>query len=182
MEEGRRELLRARESDPLDLQINTNLAWLFIQARQYDQAIEQCRRTLELDASYNSAYFALGRAFMYKRMYPEAIAANQKAITIRGESLSGQLGLAQAYAYAGKRREAEKILNGFDLNTRRKFPYLFAELYVALGENDRAFLYLERAYQVRAFQISSLKLEPLWDPLRSDPRFQELLRRIGFWN
>ncbi len=73
-------------------------------------------------------------------------------------------------------------MNGFNEDAKRKFPYLFAELYVALGEREQAFRYLEGAYQVRSFQISSLKLEPLWDPLRSDPRFQDLLRRIGFWD
>ncbi len=95
LEEGRGELLRARAIDPLDLQINTNLAWLFIQARLYDQAIEQCRRTLELDANYGSAHFALGRAFMYKRMYPEAIAAHQRAVALTGGGPPGLLALGR---------------------------------------------------------------------------------------
>jgi TolB-like protein/DNA-binding winged helix-turn-helix (wHTH) protein len=165
------EMKRALELDPLSLMTSTNLAGRFLASRQYDQAIDQLRKTLELDPDFGPAHDYLREAYLQKGMY-------DKAIT---ESRGDKLELARIYALSGRKREALKLLPGLKEQVKRRdlWPIDMAELYAALGEKDDAFAWLERAFDEKSQQLTYLNSAAEWDPLRSDPRFQDIVRRIG---
>jgi serine/threonine-protein kinase len=172
---------RAQELDPLSLDSNTTLAFAFLMSRQYNQAVEQARTTTELDPGYLSAHVVLGFAYLHKEMYKEAISEFQKARTVSNGSpdMTGLLGYA--FAVAGNRSEAAKILEELNRISRRQYvsPSHKALIYTGLGEKQLAFEWLEKAYEDRNWMLGLLKVDPTFDPLRSDPRFDELLRRVG---
>ncbi len=180
-DEALAEIKRAQELDPLSLVISSNVAFSFYLARQYDRAIEQFRKTLEMDPNFAYAHYRLGRTYMQKAMFGEAIVELQKAVALAGGSPFRVASLGQAYALSGKRGEALKILDELkELSKQRQvYPAVIAEIYVGLGEKDQAFAWLEKAYAERSGQLRHLKVEPAYDRLRSDPRFQDLLRRVG---
>lgn len=174
------ELNRARELDPLSLIISTNVGWLFYFARQYDQAIEQYGKTLEMDPNFFPARIKLAYAYAQKGMYEEAISEFQKA----GDNSGGSPFLADlgyAYAIAGKSAEAEKVLDELEGEAAKRYisPFDIAIFYTGLGEKDRAFGWLEKAYEDRNGTLAWLKVDPKLDSLRSDPRFTNLLLRVG---
>jgi tetratricopeptide (TPR) repeat protein len=173
------EMKKAEDLDPLSLIISAELAEEFLIAHRYDEAIKQSLKTMALDPFFAVARFELGQAFAQKHMYNEAIAELQKAIELSPGSTTFRSNLAYAYAVAGKRNEASKILNDLKSNSHDAFSNApeIALVYVGLGEKDQAMAWLEKAYEER-FNPSVLR-RPAFDPLRSDPRFQNLLRRIG---
>ena len=175
------ESLRALELDPLSLPLNAHLAWHYIYAREYDQAIEQCRRTIEMDPNYPPAHEFLAGAYEQKGMHQEAIAEFQKAISLRGDKLPIRAELGRAYAVAGKEQEALKIIDELKGLSKETYipPYDVAMIYVALDQNDQAFDWLQKACEERAGWVRYLKVDPRLDPLRSDPRFPDLVRRVG---
>lgn len=180
-DEGVREIKRAQELDPLSLIINTDVAWVFYFARQYDRVIEHCRRTLEIDPNFVQAHFNLGLAYEQKGMYDEAIEELQKAV-ILSKTSPGNLGeLGRTYAVSGNRGEAMKILAQLKelSKLRHVHPQSIAVVYIGLGEKDRAFEWLEKAYEERDGWVTSLNVDPRVDSLRADPRFADLLRRVG---
>jgi TolB-like protein len=179
-EEAITESKRAVELDPLSLPSSRALGQTFYYARQYDQAIEQEQKTLELDPNFIPAHMQLGFAYLSKSMYREGTAEFEKVLAMS----RGNVGLAElgyAYAMAGRGTEAEKVLDG--LNTRSKQKYVSpvdrAIIYAGLGENNKAFEWLEKGYEDRSLTAWSIKVEPIFDSLRSDPRFQDLLRRMN---
>jgi TolB-like protein/DNA-binding winged helix-turn-helix (wHTH) protein/Tfp pilus assembly protein PilF len=172
----------AESLDPLSLIISADLGKEALgPAGLYDQEMEQCRKTLEMDPNFAEAHHCLADSYRNKRMYKEAVAEFQKAVNLSKDDLTYLALLGNAYGLAGERGEATKILN--ELKARSKHEYVspdnFCDLYVALGDKDRAFAWLERAYEEHTDAISGLKLWRKYDPLRSDPRYQELLRRVG---
>jgi tetratricopeptide (TPR) repeat protein len=170
------EMRKAENLDPLSLIISADVAEILLVAHSYDQAIEQSRKTIDMDPNFAVAHYELGQALVQKHMYKEAIAELQKAIELSGGSTTCTSNLAFAYAASGRRKEAEKILS--DLKNRSKQNASeIALMYVGLNEKDEAMAWLEKAYEER-FNPSIL-LRPAFDPLRSDPRFQNLVRRIG---
>ena len=174
---------RAQELDPLSLIINSELGMAFYYARDYDQAIEQFHKTLELDQNFPPGRAFLLAAYEQKGMYGEAIAEFKRAIPAKGISEVGLLraGLGHTYAVSGKKSEARKVLA--ELKQLSEQGYVpapsIALIYAGLGEKDQAFAWLEQGYEERAFQMQWIKIEPRWDSLRSDPRFQDLLGRLG---
>jgi Flp pilus assembly protein TadD len=175
------EIKQAQKIDPLSLVINMNAGWVFYFARQYDEAVEQCRKTLELDPNFAPGHWMLGQAYRQKGMYEEAIAEFQKAVALfRGDPMQLAV-LGHGYAVAGKRSEAQKIINELtELSKRRYFPpYFIALIYVGLGDKNKAFELLEKVFAERSANLTVLQAEPMFDPVRSDPRFQDLLRRVG---
>jgi tetratricopeptide (TPR) repeat protein len=170
---------KAEDLDPLSLIISAELAEEFLIAHRYDEAIKQSRKTMALNPFFVVAHFELGQAFVQKHMYNEAIAELQKAIELSAGSTTFRSNLAYAYAESGKRNEASKILNDLKSNSHDAFSNApeIALVYVGLDEKDQAMAWLEKAYAER-FNPSVLR-RPAFDPLRSDPRFQNLLRRIG---
>jgi TolB-like protein/DNA-binding winged helix-turn-helix (wHTH) protein/Flp pilus assembly protein TadD len=170
------EMRKAEHLDPLSLIISADMAEILLVAHLNDEAIEQSRRTVDMDPNFAIAHFELGQAFVQKHSYNEAIAEFQKAIELSGGSISSYANLAYAYALSNKRNEAVKILN--DLKTRSsRDASEIALMYVGLGEKDQAMKWLEQAYEEH-FNPSIL-VRPAFDPLRSDPRFQNLVHRIG---
>jgi tetratricopeptide (TPR) repeat protein len=178
------EIRRASELDPLSLLINADLSAPLSFARQYDQAIESLRETLEMDPNFALAHVRLGGAYEFKGMYEEAIAEYQRAIELSGSSADNptmSTMLAHCYAASGRRDQARDILNRLKEQSQRGYvsPCDIAEVHAALGEEDQAFEWLEKAYEARSASLRFLKVDQLMDSLRSDPRFADLLRRVG---
>ena len=180
-EEAIAEVRKAQGLDPLSLIINSTAGEAFRFARRYDQALEHYRKALEIDPNFAGVHEYLGRAYVEMGEYEKAISELQKALSLSGGSPGITAELAHAYAVAGKKREALKILDELDATSKRRYvsPFLRAHIYTGLGDSDRAFYWLERAYEDRSNLMTRLKVDPRFDPLRSDPPFQNLLRRIG---
>jgi adenylate cyclase len=171
----------ANQLEPLSLIIITNLGSNSFYARQYDQAIEQYRKALEMDLEFVRAHRELAWAYSQKGMYEDAIAEAQKARELSGDGPREIAELGYAYAVAGKKGEARKVLNELSELSKVKFvpSYPKALIYAGLGEKDQAFSLLEEAYKERSQGLVNLKVSPLWDSLRSDSRFADLMRRVG---
>jgi tetratricopeptide (TPR) repeat protein len=176
VDEALAEIRRAEALDPLSLMINAVHGWLLLQAHRYDEGIEQLRQTIALDPSFAYAHFVCGRTYLAKRMYPEAMAEFQA-----GTEIGSVSGRGLVYAVTGREAEARGVLN--DLLARTKTSYvpapMFAALYMTLGEKDRAFEWLGKGLDERGENIVWLATDPLYDPLRSDPRFRDALRRLN---
>jgi len=175
------EMQRARELDPLSLDINAQLGVVYRDGRYYDQAIEQCRKTIELDQNFSPGHWCLGMAYTAKKMYKEATEEFLKA-RASGGCPCELAALGYAYAAAGDKISASSILRELERRSKQGYPlsYLIAEVYAGLGENDRAFTWLDRAYKERDFNLPAwLKVDPMMDTLLSDPRFTDLVRRVG---
>jgi len=174
---------RAVELEPLSPTINFELGLAFYYARDYDQAIEQFQKTLEVDQNFPAAHNFLPAAYEQKGMYSEAITEFKKAIPLtgKGEWTLSKAGLGHVYAVTGKKSEARTLLDELKRASARKYvpANSIALIYAGLGEQDQAFAWLDKAYEQRAFQMQWIKIDPRWDSLRSDPRFPDLMRRIG---
>ncbi len=171
------ELRRAQQLDPLSLIINADLGVAFTTARRYDEAITQLRKTIEMDPRFYYAHWNLGVALELKGELREALAEYKKAAELDDDPIV--LGLiAHAYAKLGERDQALKLLAELQqVAAHRYVPFsTFAGIYMALGEKDKAIDYLERAYRDRA--LSNIKVDPMLDPLRGDPRFEALVAKI----
>lgn len=150
-------------------------------ARRFDEAIEQCRKTLEMDPSFSLTHSLLGRLYLAKGMYREALPEIEKYAELNRGSPLALMALAYAHGRSGERSEALRLLNELSALSKQRYvsSYYFAVAYAGLGENDQAFAWLEKAYDERSGFLPLLKVNPIWDPLRSDPRFVDLLRRVG---
>jgi len=175
---------RAYEIDPLSPIISNLRAAVFYNARQFDRAIDAARKTIELDKNFNVSPLSLGWSLEQKRMYPEAIAALEEAVRLSGRWIQAVAALGHAYAVSDRREEAMRLIEELKGRSERGQDSLvnIALVYAGLGQNDEAMVWLEKAYRVRSAWLLqlSLKVDPRWDTLRSDARFQDLLRRIGF--
>lgn len=175
---------RALELEPLSLVINFEVGLASYFSRNYNQAIDQFQKTLELDSNFPPPHTFLAAAYEQKGMLKEATTAFQKAITITQGPARTQAtaGLGYVYAVSGRKAEARKILAELQsLSEHRYVPATdTALIYAGLGDKDKAFAWLDKAYEEHSFSLSNLKVEPRFDPLRSDPRFADLLRSIGF--
>jgi TolB-like protein/DNA-binding winged helix-turn-helix (wHTH) protein/Flp pilus assembly protein TadD len=173
------EMRKAENLDPLSLIINSDLAELLLIAHSYDESIRQSRKTLEMDPNFALAHNQLGQAYLQKQMYDPAIAELEKAVQLSAGSPTCEANLARAYAASGSRSGAEKLLSDLKKrsNPSASLASEIAMIYAALGNRDQAMNWLEKGYEER-FNPGVL-LRPGFDPLRSDPRFETLVRRIG---
>lgn len=173
------ELEKAESLDPLSLIIGADLAEELLIAHRYDEAMKQSRKTMNMDPFFALTHYVLGETLVQRHMYNEAIPELQKAIEVSPGSTAYAANLAYAYAVSGMRAEAVKILNDLKYRSNAAFSNApeIAVVYVGLDDKDQAMDWLERAYAER-FNPGVL-MRPVFDPLRSDPRFQDLLRRIG---
>ena len=174
------EAKQALQLDPLSLNANQVLADALFTARQYDQAIEQCRKTIELDQNFWWAHESLGALYERRGQFQEAIAELQKARQLDNNPLI-LAKLGRAYALSGKRAEAQKLIDELKELSKQRYvsSAIVAEIYAALGERDQTFEWLEKGYEERSIGMLFLKTDPLWDGFRSDPRFANLVRRVG---
>ena len=181
-EEALLEVQRAQEFDPLSLLTSVNAGWTFYFARQYDRAIEQCRKALELDANSDGAYACLGWSYRAKGLRQEAIAESERAVALSDRGPGRLTGLARAYAVFGRKADAGKILDELDERGKHTYvaPHYSAMIHAALGEKEQALDALEQAYKERDGSLAWLRVDDAFDSLREEPRFQELLRRVGF--
>ena len=173
------EMRKAESLDPLSLIINADLAELLVIARSYDESMRQSRKTIEMDPNFAMAHNQLGQAYLQQHMYGQAVVELQKAVQLSAGSPTCIANLARAYALSGRRSEALKLLNGLKTSSTPGFSHAseIAAIYVSLGDKDEAMNWLEKGYAER-FNPGVL-IRPGFDPLRSDPRFQNLVHRIG---
>jgi serine/threonine-protein kinase len=189
LDEALAEFKHALEIEPLSLIINTDLAFVYSSMRDYDRAIEQVKKAIEIDPAYPRAHGILAGLYIDKGMYDEALTENQKMIEAQIEAqkgsdtqgLQGRPQLANIYAKQGRRAEALKILNELEELSKQRYvaPMTMARLYAALGDNDQAFAWVQKAYDERSPALITIATDPR-GLLRSDPRVADLLRRAGF--
>jgi TolB-like protein/DNA-binding winged helix-turn-helix (wHTH) protein/Tfp pilus assembly protein PilF len=181
-DDGISEAKRARDLDPLSLPINNALAGRLLAGGRYDEALQQVQETLELDAHFAPAHQTLGWVYLHSGKQEEAIREFQNALQLSGtEDTDLQLDLGFAYAVTGKQNEARRILAKLEkLHERGVVPSgSVAILHGALGESNEAFAWLEKAYEERDPQLTYIKAGRRFEPLRKDPRFQQIVHRVG---
>src|SRR5262245_20524511 len=181
VDEAVAEMDRAQELDPLSLAISAQRGFVLEMARRYDDVIEGLSRVIAQDPNHYQAHMIMGRAYAAKGRLEEAIVTLERA-TVLSKRSSGALGfLGMAYGLAGRKDEARKVLHELLKQNRRGYvpPVAVANVYTGLGARDQAFDWLEKAYQERSYYLAYLKVSPAADPLRTDPRFDDLLQRIG---
>jgi pentatricopeptide repeat protein len=170
---------RAEELDPLSARMSADMGMAYYGARQYDRAIEQERKTLRLEPEFATSYWIMGMAYEQKGSLPEARAAYQHALKLRPGNPNYLASLARSHALAGNTSEARRVLNEMLSSKEPVSPFFIALVYTALGDKDAAFQWLGKAVDQRSGSVRYLKIEPRLDPLRADPRFGSLLRRVG---
>ena len=173
------EMRKAESLDPLSLIINADLAELLVLAHSYDESIRQSRKTIEMDPNFAMAHNQLGQAYLQQRLYEQAIGELQKAVQLSAGSPTCIANLARAYALSGRKSEAGKLLNDLKSSSSANNSHAseVAAIYASLGDKDEAMKWLEKGYAER-FNPGVL-IRPGFDPLRSDPRFQNLAHRVG---
>lgn len=181
-EEAIQMIERAKDLDPLSLVINRNKGAILFYARRYNKAINELKKTLELDPHFIRTHYFLGRAYLQKSMFEEALVEFQKEkenVRYWDSALEAQIGIT--YVKMSRRNEAEVILDTLiEKSEITKTDYTsMAVLYFALGENDQGFKGLEEGYKQRESLLKYIKIDPRYDSVRSDPRFKELVRKIG---
>jgi tetratricopeptide (TPR) repeat protein len=170
------------ELDPISLGNNVDLGVEYFLARQYDQVIAQERKVLELDPHYIEAYYFRGIAHLKKSMYNEGMADLERGVAIAPASEVALTGLGYGYAVTGRRTEAHRVLDRLSELSKQKYvsPVWRVKIYAGLVEKDKAFEWLEKAYEDHSIvSVGYIKTNPMLDPLRSDPRFADLLRRTN---
>ena len=177
-EEALREIRRAQELDPLSLLINGEVGMAYYFARQYDRAIEEDKKAVEMDPNNSFARIGLTRNYIQIRKYEEAIATASKPEPDDSYLLAS---LGEAYARSGKTAEAQKVIDKLNELTKQRYvpPYAVAWIYVGLGQKQQALDWLEKSYANREDTMIWLNSDPSLDDLRSEPRFQDLVRRVG---
>jgi len=180
-DEALKEMKRAQALDPLSLIIQSGLGRLFHFARQYDRAIEQFRSTMDMDPNFAQAHFDLGMSYAQKGLFSQAISEIKLSVGLAGIRPVTTAVLGHVYGLAGDRTEAEAVLAGLKRLAEQGYvsPLDFVYVYTGLQDRDRAFADLQKAYEERAGLLVYLKVEPMFDPLRSDSRFGEILRMVG---
>ena len=172
---------RALDLDPASPAVSHSLAVQLYLARKFGRAIEQAHHTLEMDANFAISYAVLGEVYLAKGMYRECLSPLEKYSALSRRSATSLAFLGYSYARLGERKEALRIIDELKAASKQSLvPALFVALvYAGLEDKDQAFTWLEKAHEERFNRLAYLKVEALWDPLRSDPRFADLLRRVG---
>jgi TolB-like protein/thioredoxin-like negative regulator of GroEL len=182
VDEALGEIKRAQELDPLSPLIRANVGVVYYFGRNYDSAINQLQNVLKENQGFSVAHWGLGLAYEQKGMQAEAIGELERADALsKHRSTNTIASLGHAYATAGQKAKARKILEELQGHAKQEniSGYQFALVFAGLGEKDRSFEALEKAFRERSTLLTYLKMDPRFDPLRSDPRFQDLLHSIG---
>lgn len=180
-DECMRETRRTLELDPMDPIAGGNLAWNTYLARQYDQSAKQSLEMIHMFPSMSGFNLFLGWAYQAQGKYADALQALKTSVAL-DSSARGEAELGYGYAISGNEQAARVIADRLEAMMAKKYlpAYDLALIYVGLRQNDRAFEWLEKAYRERSPYLTNLKVDPQLDPVRSDPRFRELMRRVGF--
>jgi TolB-like protein/Flp pilus assembly protein TadD len=177
------ELKRAQELDPLSLVVNSVLGAIWITADRNDEAIEQLRKTVEMDPTFDLTHWFLGQAYENNGQLAEAIAQYEKAVQLNPDP-AVLASLARAYALAGRKEETRKILDNLTTESGQRYipAYSLALIHLSLGDKEEALRFLEKSYEDRAVfdtgVFGSIKIDRRLDPLRGDPRFDNLVERV----
>ncbi|MGA8617581.1 MAG: hypothetical protein WB660_03540 [Candidatus Sulfotelmatobacter sp.] len=181
-EEGYTECQRALRLDPLSTVMQFYLGQIYWMAHRYDQLIERSHKTLKFDDRFIWTQGMLAWGYLGKSMHQEAIACLREGIRASPSSTLYLAALAEAHAAAGEQLEARRTLEQLNGISKQRYvtPYMFARVYAALSETNEALKWLEAAYQERASFLAFLKVDPHFENLRSEPRFQTLMQRMNF--
>ena len=172
---------RALDLDPLSSAVNADLGWDFYLARRYDEAIEQLRKAVDLESNYWVSHVLLGRCYEQTGKPKEAVAAFEKARQVENSIPEVIAALGHGYAVAGRRAEALKTIRELQERSKKEFvpSYSIATIYTGLGMREQAIQYLIKSFDEGSYYMIHLKVEPILDPLRADPRFTDVMRRVG---
>jgi DNA-binding winged helix-turn-helix (wHTH) protein/TolB-like protein/Flp pilus assembly protein TadD len=181
-QEANAEAQRALEDDPLSLIIGSNAGWTLSLAGRGDQAIEILKKAIEIDPTFPRTHFRLGRAYEQKRSYELAIAELEQAVSLSGGDTCYKGSLGHVYAVSGNVSQARTVLKDLEGRGGQQYvpSYAIALVYAGLGDNDRAFTWLKKAYEDRSTAMVFLKLDPELTRLHSDPRFEKLSQQVNF--
>ncbi len=181
-QEADAEARRALEDDPLSLIIGSNAGWTLSLAGKGDQAIEVLKKAIEIDPTFPRTHFRLGRAYEQKKSYELAISELEQAVKLSGGDTCYKGSLGHVYAASGNLNQARKILQDLEERAGQHYvpSYAIALVYAGLGDNERAFTWLEKAYQDRSTAMVFLRLDPELSSLHSDPRFEKLSQKVNF--
>jgi len=178
--EAQREIERARDLDPLSPIINSVVGWIYYEGRRYDKALEQSRRTVDMNPGYVPSLLDLGNVYLVRADYENALKLFRRARAISGETPTVLFYLAQGYARSGNTAMAREILHRLELPANKIVsPWELALVHAALGDKNQALAFLEKAADEHAGWIVLLGIDPGLDSLRSEPRFMRLQERIG---
>jgi eukaryotic-like serine/threonine-protein kinase len=181
-DESVREARRAVDLDPLDVLLNTHLGWAYLHARRYDEAIAQSRKAIDMDPNLEVSRTTLGRAFLGKKMYTEALVEFQKTVALAGGVATGpDTYLGYTYAVMGKKADALAKLDILRARYQKgqATAYDLAVVYTGLNDKEQAFDWLQKAYMERSGGLLQIKADLIFDSIRSDDRFIELIRSLG---
>lgn len=178
------EIRKALELNPLSSSCHINLGFQFLYTRQYDRAIEQLRGLAEWEPNLVSIYVLLGLAYEQKKMHEAAITEYKKALNLKILDIEISAYIGCSYATFGRKDKAQKVLEELMEVSPQRYvePFFIALLYTSLGQTDEAFVWLEKAYEEHFLGMGVLKIDPMLDRLRDDPRFESLLERMGLAN
>lgn len=181
LDEAGVEIRRAQELDPVSSIINQNVTILYLSKKDYKSAIESSKKMIEIDPNFGNTYTYLGQAYLIQGSTPEAIAAFEKAVEVTNRSALNLGDLGYAYAVTGKRDNAIAVIKELEgkYANREAIGQYIAAVYAGLGQKDEAFAWLEKDFQARSGQLAKTRWRPAFEPLRSDPRFADLLRRMN---
>ena len=181
MDESLAESEKAAELDPLSVTWASCVGWHCLYARRYDRAVSRSLEAVEMDPSQFSGHYYLGRAYQQRGHLQEAIASFEQAVELSKGVPAAMSGLAYAYASAGRKRVAEEILTKLTKRSAERYipAYDFAVVYAGLGDREKVFEWLEKAYLERSSWLVHVKWDERFERYRSDPRFTHLLKRIG---
>jgi tetratricopeptide (TPR) repeat protein len=180
-QEAEEQIRRAEELDPLSPVININFAQMYLRKGETDRAAEQCKRVIELYPSYPGGYEILAEVYIKQRRYREAVEESSKAAEFSGRASYYLGALGYGYALAGRRADALATLKELEAKyARRESPATdIARVHAGLGDKDQAFMWLEKAFDARSGSLKDVAYEEYFDLLRDDPRYEDLVRRIG---
>jgi tetratricopeptide (TPR) repeat protein len=178
-DEALAEIKRALELDPLSLIMNRIYADIFLDARRFDEAIKQYQKTIELEPNFPTTHFFLGRAYEAKGMYDQAVSAYNKSATLSGFPPDELATMNDAYAKSGWKGYVQAVLDHSRRERTKTPPFVTAGYHLRLGQKEEAIALLQKAYEQRDFRMTMLSVDFGFDSIRSDPRFVELVRKVG---
>lgn len=180
-EEAAAEAKKALAVDPVSLAAQTNVAITYYRGGRYDEAVEEGRRVVDIDATYAHAHYVLGRAYVQRGMYREAIVSSRKAVSLQGGNVRYMASLAYIYGVAGKRANASELMSKIKrIMGQRSVPaHTVAICYAGLGKKEKALAWLTRAYEERSAEAPFVNVDPRLAALRVEPRFRQILSKLG---